>query len=108
MKHKKTCLEMGLVGEDVVEGAYTGNKKRGPRVLEGVWREWNESLNYGPRVEVLSLDEMDKMEADRERLIRYVIPLLLLSGSKLTSSLKLQTSEERPINQYWTETEIAF
>lgn len=67
-KHKKTCLEMGLVGQDF-EGV---NRKRGGRVLEGVWREWSEIPNYGPKVEVLSLDEMDRLEADRERAIRLV------------------------------------
>jgi hypothetical protein len=65
---KKNCLEMGLVGQDDDSAA----RRRGARPLEGVWREWNETLSFGPRVEVLSLDEMDRVEADRERAIRCV------------------------------------
>lgn len=68
-KHKKTCLELGLVGNDL-DGGF--NRKRGARVLEGVWRDWSDTQSYGPRVEVLSLDEMDRLEADRERAIRLV------------------------------------
>ncbi|KAI5474587.1 chromatin structure-remodeling complex subunit SFH1 [Pseudohyphozyma bogoriensis] len=63
-RHKKNCLEMGLVGGD------QGKGKKGAKMLEGVWRDWNDGLNFGPRVEVLSLDEMDRVEADRERAIR--------------------------------------
>lgn len=76
-KQKKTCLEMGLVGQNVDDYS---NRKRGARVLEGVWREWTEALNYGPRVETLSLDEMDRVEADRDRAIRSVVVLYALRG----------------------------
>ncbi|KAM0752653.1 SNF5-domain-containing protein [Meredithblackwellia eburnea MCA 4105] len=62
-KHKKLCIEMGLLGP--VEG-----RRRGARQLEGVWREWPESLSFGPSLKVLSLDEMDRVEADRERAVR--------------------------------------
>ena len=67
-KHKKNCLEMGRVGES----ADLYYRRRGARVLEGVWREWSDAVTFGPRCEVMSLDEMDRVEADRERAIRCV------------------------------------
>lgn len=67
MRIKKSCLEMGLLGADDQT-----LKRRGVRPLEGAWREWNETLGFGPRVEVLSLDEMDRVEAERERANRCV------------------------------------
>ncbi|GAA5854434.1 hypothetical protein JCM8547_001821 [Rhodosporidiobolus lusitaniae] len=62
---KKSCIEMGIVGVDEAV-----MRRRGAKPLEGVWREWNESQTYGPRIERLSLDELDKAELDRERAIR--------------------------------------
>lgn len=71
---KRSCIEMGLVGADETTMA----RRRGPKTLEGVWREWNEAMSYGPRVERLSLDELDRVEQDRERAIRCVCFLFLL------------------------------
>ncbi|KAK4705948.1 chromatin structure-remodeling complex subunit SFH1, partial [Phenoliferia sp. Uapishka_3] len=65
-RQKKLCLEMGLVGEDTSVAEVPG-KKRGAKQLEGVWRDWPETMSFGPRVEFLSLDEMDRVELDRER-----------------------------------------
>lgn len=71
-RQKKLCLEMGLVGEDASVAESVAGRKRGAKQLEGVWRDWPETMSFGPRVEVLSLDEMDRVEADRERAIRCV------------------------------------
>lgn len=78
-RHKKNCLEMGLIIDDDPthraphSGAVDHHKReRGTRALLGVWRDWAEVPAFGPRLEVLSLDEMDKVEADRERAIRSV------------------------------------
>lgn len=68
MRVKKNCLEMGLLFADEQT-----LKRRGARPLEGAWREWNDTLGFGPRVEVLSLDEMDRVEAERERAQRCVV-----------------------------------
>ncbi|BGP16457.1 hypothetical protein JCM10213_003987 [Rhodosporidiobolus nylandii] len=62
---KRSCIDMGLVGVDEAV-----MRRRGPKPLEGVWREWNEAQTYGPRIERMSLDEMDRVEQDRERAIR--------------------------------------
>ncbi|SCZ88006.1 BZ3500_MvSof-1268-A1-R1_Chr2-1g04129 [Microbotryum saponariae] len=63
---KKDCLQMGLIGDE--EGGVP--RRRGPRPLEGVWRDWNETKDFGPSVEILTLDEMDKKEAERDRALR--------------------------------------
>ncbi|GAA5895999.1 hypothetical protein JCM6882_005582 [Rhodosporidiobolus microsporus] len=62
---KKSCIEMGLVGVDEAV-----MRRRGAKPLEGVWREWNDAEKYGPKVDRLSLDELDRVEQDRERAIR--------------------------------------
>ncbi|GAA5975417.1 hypothetical protein JCM11641_004257 [Rhodosporidiobolus odoratus] len=65
LRLKRSCVEVGLVGveEHIM-------RRRGPKPLEGVWREWGEALTFGPRIERLSLDELDKFEQERERGIR--------------------------------------
>lgn len=60
LRHKKNCLEIGLFEAGV-------RKTRGARPLEGVWREWSETANFGPRVEVLSLDAIDRLENEKDR-----------------------------------------
>lgn len=65
---------MGLLGADEAT-----LKRRAARPLEGAWREWSDTLSYGPRVQVLSLDEMDKVEAERERAARWA-PFVILPG----------------------------
>lgn len=73
-RHKKHCLELGLIlgGGGSGGAAEDRLQQRGPQELQGVWREWADVPGFGPRLEVLSLDEMDKVEADRERAIRSV------------------------------------
>ncbi|BGP40348.1 Chromatin structure remodeling complex protein sfh1 [Rhodotorula kratochvilovae] len=61
-RSKRSCLELGLLHADEATRA-----RRGAKPLEGVWREWNDAEKFGPKVERLSLDELDKMEAERER-----------------------------------------
>ncbi|GAA5925861.1 Sfh1p [Sporobolomyces koalae] len=62
---KKSCLEMGLVGADDWQ-----LRRKGSKPLEGIWREWTEAQTFGPIVERLTLDELDKVEAERERASR--------------------------------------
>ncbi|GAA6060000.1 hypothetical protein JCM10212_001158 [Sporobolomyces blumeae] len=62
---KKSCLEMGLIGADDWQ-----LRRKGSKPLEGIWREWSEAQTFGPVVERLSLDELDKVEAERERASR--------------------------------------
>ncbi|GAA6012028.1 hypothetical protein JCM11491_000144 [Sporobolomyces phaffii] len=62
---KKSCLEMGLIGADEWQ-----LRRKGSKPLEGIWREWTEAQTFGPIVERLTLDELDKVEAERERASR--------------------------------------
>lgn len=67
LRLKRSCLELGLLSADDAT-----RNRRGAKALEGVWREWNDADKFGPKVERLSLDELDRVEADRERAARCV------------------------------------
>lgn len=45
---------------------------RGPRALKSVWKDWNDTEEYATRFEVLSLEEVERREIERERASRYV------------------------------------
>ena len=45
---------------------------RGPRVLRSVWRDWQEAEEFGTRWEVLSQEEVDRREIEKERASRSV------------------------------------
>ncbi|GJN90717.1 hypothetical protein Rhopal_003731-T1 [Rhodotorula paludigena] len=65
LRLKRSCLELGLLSADDAT-----RNRRGAKALEGVWREWNDADKFGPKVERMSLDELDRVEADRERAAR--------------------------------------
>ncbi|THH02937.1 hypothetical protein EW145_g6672 [Phellinidium pouzarii] len=46
---------------------------RGPRALKSVWRDWNDSEEYATRFEVLSAEEVERREVERERASRYAL-----------------------------------
>lgn len=69
LKHKKDAIEWGvLAGES--HPTQRGHKTRGPKPLRGVWRDWTETGEYGPRLEVMSAEEMERREVERERIAR--------------------------------------
>ncbi|KAA1469670.1 SNF5-domain-containing protein [Dentipellis sp. KUC8613] len=43
---------------------------RGPRVLRSVWRDWQEAEEFGTRWEVLTAEEVERREGERERASR--------------------------------------
>ncbi|KAG9038798.1 Chromatin structure remodeling complex protein sfh1 [Tulasnella sp. JGI-2019a] len=76
LKHKKDAVEWGVLvggssggGASVEDGGYRRNQ-RGPRRLKGVWRDWMEFRDYGPRMEVLTNEELERREVERERASR--------------------------------------
>ncbi|GAA5948089.1 hypothetical protein JCM3765_007104 [Sporobolomyces pararoseus] len=75
---KKSCLEMGLVGADDWQ-----LRRKGCKPLEGIWREWQEAQTFGPRVDRLTLDELDKLEAERERASRRAKRERLAGGPRV-------------------------
>lgn len=43
---------------------------RGPRALKSVWKDWNDSDEYAPRFELLTAEEVERREIERERASR--------------------------------------
>ncbi|KAF5382666.1 hypothetical protein D9615_002723 [Tricholomella constricta] len=98
MKHKKDAVEWGVIGGDhreVVDEAggapardrgglgllkdKTGlglgwgrapKDGRGPKALKSIWRDWVEAEEFRTKFEVLSAEEVEKREIERERASR--------------------------------------
>lgn len=64
LKHKRDAIDCGLLAT----GSSVGYNRKGPRVLEGVWRDWAEAENFAPRREALSRVEWENLELERDRL----------------------------------------
>lgn len=64
----KTGLGLGGWGRTPKDG-------RGPKTLKSVWREWSESEEFRTRFEVLSAEEVERREIEKERASRCVIPI---------------------------------
>lgn len=80
LRCKRECFEHGLIGSNTAQQRdVEGIIRRGPRKLEGVWREWTEANNFGPRVEELSVEEIEAAEAERERVAAKCVLCLSLS-----------------------------
>jgi chromatin structure-remodeling complex subunit SFH1 len=101
MKHKKDAIEWGVIGGDreVVEDLAPGERPtrektgagfmkdktglglgwgrtprdgRGPKSLKSVWRDWAEAEEFRTKFEVLSAEEVERREIERERASRRV------------------------------------
>jgi len=99
MRHKKDAIEWGVIGGFPTEQAATtedGAKDksglglmkdktglglgwgrtpkegRGPRILRSVWRDWAEAEEFKTRWEMLSQEEVERREIERERASRCV------------------------------------
>lgn len=97
MKHKKDAIEWGVIGGFPVEQAAsaedgskdksalnvmkdktglglgwgrTPKEGRGPRILRSVWRDWAEAEEFKTRWEMLSQEEVERREVERERASR--------------------------------------
>lgn len=90
LKHKKDAIEWGVLGVNggasLEDGGYKRNQ-RGPRKLRGVWRDWMEFSNYGPRMEILTPEELEKKEMERERASRYVETRTAIPIKALTQTI---------------------
>ncbi|KAK4054521.1 hypothetical protein OIV83_001015 [Microbotryomycetes sp. JL201] len=42
-------------------------KRRGPKALEGAWREWHDAGPCGPKIDLLSLEEVEKLLASKDK-----------------------------------------
>jgi chromatin structure-remodeling complex subunit SFH1 len=101
VKHKRDAVEWGVIGGDVVPStagataaeaadraatvlkdktglglgwgkAPKDGKGRGPKTLRGVWRDWAEAEEFATRFEVLTAEEVERKEMERERATRWV------------------------------------
>jgi chromatin structure-remodeling complex subunit SFH1 len=97
MKHRKDAIEWGVIGGFPTEQTATtedGTKDksglgllkdktglglgwgrtpkegRGPRILRSVWRDWAEAEEFKTRWEMLSQEEVERREVERERASR--------------------------------------
>ncbi|KAG6885599.1 hypothetical protein C0993_012346 [Termitomyces sp. T159_Od127] len=77
IKHKKDAIEWGVIdhagntpkdktGLGLGWGR-AGKEGRGPKSLRGVWRDWVESGEFATSFEVLSAEEVERREIERER-----------------------------------------
>ena len=101
IKHKKDAIEWGVIGgdrdRDTVDDhgerpkdktglgfvkdktglglswGRTPKDGRGPKALRGVWRDWAEAEEFRTRFEVLSAEEVERREVERERASRWVL-----------------------------------
>ncbi|KAH9029630.1 SNF5-domain-containing protein [Lactarius hengduanensis] len=97
MKHRKDAIEWGVIGGFPMEQAAsaedgskdksalgvmkdktglglgwgrTPKEGRGPRILRSVWRDWAEAEEFKTRWEMLSHEEVERREIERERASR--------------------------------------
>ncbi|KAJ8593933.1 SNF5-domain-containing protein [Rhizopogon salebrosus TDB-379] len=78
IKHKKDAIEWGVIGGDKeAEGMKdkTGlgmgwGRTKGPKVLQSVWREWTEAEEFRTRFEILTAEEVERREIEKERASR--------------------------------------
>lgn len=92
IKHKRDAIEWGVVGGDyemlnTVDGGSnlsllkdktglglgwgrTPRDGRGPKTLRSVWRDWAEAEEFRTKFEVLTADEVERREMERDRATR--------------------------------------
>ncbi|PSR78184.1 hypothetical protein PHLCEN_2v7516 [Hermanssonia centrifuga] len=127
IKHKRDAIEWGVIGGDIhpstAEEHGTGDRPRdrsglsllkdktglglgwgrapkdgrGPKPLRSVWRDWAEAEEFRTRFEVLTAEEVERREIEKERASRCVFRFLdefkPVSELRLTSRLRRETSK---------------
>lgn len=74
LRAKRECLETGLLGEQM--------HLRGAKRLEGVWREWSDTLDFGPRVELMDWEELERYDKERDRAAKRAKRHVVGSGAR--------------------------
>ena len=69
---------------------------RGPKTLRSVWRDWAEAEEFRTKLEVLTADEVERREMERDRATRFVVSIFIRFYITLTEDL-VQTTAERDI-----------
>lgn len=105
VKHKKDAIEWGIVGGDIhnADGerilsqlkdktglglgwGRTPKDGRGPKTLKSVWRDWAEAEEFRTKFELLTAEEVERRENEREWATRFVAVRLLCFFSLTTFS----------------------
>jgi chromatin structure-remodeling complex subunit SFH1 len=110
LRHKRDALEWGVLGgaaadADSVLKDKTGlglgwgkapkdGRGRGPKTLRSVWRDWQEAEEFATRFEVLTAEEVERRELERERASRCVRVSAGVDGA-LTAAYKGDSGEKR-------------
>lgn len=127
MKHKKDAVEWGVIGGDqpADEPTTTTHDRptrdrsgfglmkdktglglgwgraprdgRGPKNLKSVWRDWAEAEEFRTKFEVLSAEEVERREIEKERASRYA-PRSSYHTEHLIPVFFLDDCEEKPRN----------
>lgn len=74
LRAKRECVDMGLLGDQI--------HLRGAKKLEGVWREWSDTMDFGPRIEAMDWDELERYEKDKERASKRAKRHQVTSGAR--------------------------
>jgi chromatin structure-remodeling complex subunit SFH1 len=114
VKHKKDAIEWGVIGgeREIAEEAPTSLDKardksgsglvkdktglglgwgrapkdgRGPKVLKSIWRDWADAEEFKTRFEVLSAEEVERREIEKERASRWVSFAIVLFANQLAN-----------------------
>ena len=117
IKHKRDAIEWGVVGGDYdilnnPEGGSnlsllkdktglglgwgrTPRDGRGPKTLRSAWRDWAEIEEFRTKFEVLTADEVERREMERDRATRFVVSARQLLSATLTDVLGSDDCGER-------------
>lgn len=121
IKHKRDAIEWGVLGGEAAEDTDRPRDKsglgllkdktglglswgrapkdgRGPKPLRSVWRDWAEAEEFRTRFEVLTAEEVERREIERERATRYVCSFFRQKHALMTylihlSRLRRETSK---------------
>lgn len=116
IKHKRDAIEWGVVGGDYEmlnnpEGGSnlsllkdktglglgwgrTPRDGRGPKTLRSAWRDWAEVEEFRTKFELLTADEVERREMERDRATRFVLSSVFLMA---LTDIWVQTITERNI-----------
>lgn len=77
LKHKKDAIEWGVLTVEPLSARARARNPfgPGPRPLVGVWRDWTEVAEFTPCLEIMSQEELERRELERERIARFVFSL---------------------------------
>jgi len=89
LRLKKDCIELGLVG------TLADSTSKGPKKLESIWRDWNEAKSFVPHLEILSPEDIDALEFEKEKNARRLFTRRNHASAAATASAIATTARDR-------------